>query len=348
MAPLRIHLLITLLAVSVGAGACGGGPSTPQTPTTPAPNPTPTPPASGTVLGSTVDAFTDRPLPGVTVRIAGYPETTTDTAGEFRLEISEPEQLRAVTIASSATVERQTRIRVPGRRATITLMPSSFDLTAFNEMCRSGGALHRWTSAPRVVIQQRVLQFTTVNDQEYVALASVMPDRDASDLLADLTWALPQLTGGTFASFADAQFETAAEGERVRVTNRPGAVIVARYEGLTAATTFWGYTRWSWNGAGEMLTGIVMLDNGFENSGSRYRRSLRSHELGHAMSYTHVTARTSVMNANAQTEPNTFDRDGGRFAFLRPPLNRSPDIDPDPYSANLEALAQQVFWRGMH
>jgi hypothetical protein len=36
----------------------------------------------------------------------------------------------------------------------------------------------------------------------------------------------------------------------------------------------------------------------------------------------------------ATIEPNAFDRDGAKFAFQRPPLNRSPDIDPDPFTGN--------------
>jgi hypothetical protein len=40
------------------------------------------------------------------------------------------------------------------------------------------------------------------------------------------------------------------------------------------------------------------------------------------------------MNAAARLEPNDFDRDGSRVAFQRPPGNRSPDNDPDTFSAN--------------
>ena len=88
-----------------------------------------------------------------------------------------------------------------------------------------------------------------------------------------------------------------------------------------------------------------MIDSGFETSGSIFRRSLRVHELGHALGYNHVTVRDSVMNSHARFEPNVFDRDGSRFAFLRPPQNRSPDVDPDPFSLNLRVPAIPV-WNG--
>ena len=63
-------------------------------------------------------------------------------------------------------------------------------------------------------------------------------------------------------------------------------------------------------------------------------RSLRVHELGHALGYRHVTAALSVMNATALLEPTAFDRDATRIAFDRQPGNRSPDVDPDSATTN--------------
>jgi hypothetical protein len=301
------------------------------------------------VSGITIDGLTDRPLGGVTIRVDGLGETVTGADGTFRFDAADPQQIHPVTISSSATVVRTTRLRVPGPDATLPLFPASLDLRAFDEMFRGSpspsDALHRWTTAPRVVVQTRVLQFTNITDLDYTALSSTMSDAEVTELLDNLTWALPQLTGNAFSAFADQQRETAAEGESVRVY-RPGLIVVARYEGLQDVMKYWGYTRWAWNGAGEMQAGIMMIDREFDTSGSVYRRSLRVHEFGHALGYTHVYARQSVMNTDARTEPNAFDRDGARLAFLRPPLNRSPDIDPDPFTGNLRALARQIFWAG--
>ena len=303
------------------------------------------PPSRGT-RGTIVDGLTARALSGVTVRVEGLPEITTATDGSFLVETPDPEQVRPVLISSSATIERSTRLRVPGPEATLSLMPSSVDLRAFDEMFRYSGALRRWTSAPRIVVQTRVLQFTNVNDVEFTALDATMSESDVSSLIADLTWALPQLTGNAFGGFAEQQRETAAPNDRVNV-QRSNLIVVARYEGLTAATGFWGYTRWAWNGAGEVQAAILMLDRNFDAADGPFRRSLRSHELGHALGYQHVTARDSVMNSSARLEPNSFDRDSAKLAFLRPTLNRSPDIDPDPFSSNLRAFTGLVWSRGM-
>jgi hypothetical protein len=339
--------LVVVLILALAASACGS--SSPPTAPTPSNNPAPpTPPPAQTagVNGTAVDALTDRPLSGVTVRVDGLGETVTSASGSFHFDAADPQQIRPVAMSSALTVERATRLRIPGPDATLSLMPASLDLAAFDQMFRGNlGSLHRWTSAPRIVVQNRVLQFTNISDIDYTALSSVMSADEGTALIGDLTWALPQLTGNAFDAFADQQRETAAEGARVRVS-RSGLIVVARYEGLTAATGFWGYTRWAWNGAGEMTTGIVMLDRGFETSGSQFRRSLRAHEFGHALGYNHVTLTPSVMNQAARLGPNSFDRDAAKFAFQRPPLNRSPDIDPDPYTGNLRALASQVFWSG--
>jgi hypothetical protein len=295
------------------------------------------------IVGTAIDGVTDQRLSGVVVRVTGIGEAVTGSDGLFELTTSDPEQVRTVTLSSASTVDRETHLRAPGPPATLSLMPRSLDLAAFDQMFRSSGSLARWTSAPSLVIQTRVLQFTNVTDQEYTATTMRMSDSEIDALATDLGWALPQLTGNNFGAFAAEQVETAAPGDRVLVT-RPGQIVVARYVGLQTATTFWGYGRWQTSG-GEVRAGIVMLDNGFENSGSQFRRSLRAHELGHSLGYNHVTARDSVMNSAARLEPNTFDKAGAKLAFLRPPLNRSPDIDPDAFTTNLRALAEAV-WHG--
>ena len=252
--------------------------------------------------------------------------------------------MREVRITSGATVERVTHVRAPGSDVRFTLMSSAMNLRAFDEMFRHTGSLARWTTAPRVIVQSRVLKFEGVNGADYPATAAEMSTPEVSALLGDLNWGLPQLTGGTFTGFAGEDRELAYVNERVSVI-RNGAIVVARYEGLTAATGYWGYARWGISASGEVQSGIVMIDKDFDTSGSPYRRSLRVHELGHALGYNHVTARDSVMNSHARFEPNNADRDAARFAFLRPPLNRSPDLDPDPFSVNMRSSTELV-WRG--
>jgi hypothetical protein len=293
----------------------------------------PSPPAGGAsaVAGQVFDATTSQPVSGASVHVDGIGDATTLSNGSFAVAgVAGNVALRSVMVTSPATIDRSTWAVLPGASASISLMPSSIDLTAFNQMFRgNNGELHRWTSAPTVVLQRRAFRFTNLTDSTYTTTSSLMPEDEADGILADLAWALPQLSAGVFPAFANVQRETASDGDVVSVF-RPGVVVVALADGLTAASGFAGYTRWAWNGAGEMIDAVVVFDRTFDGSSSPFRRVVRAHELGHALGYNHVTARPSVMDPRATIEPNQFDRDGARIAFQRPLLNRSPDVDPKP------------------
>jgi hypothetical protein len=118
-------------------------------------------------------------------------------------------------------------------------------------------------------------------------------------------------------------------------------------DAVQPAISTWGYGRWAWNVVGEVQMGAMMLDNGFEQSDSPYRRSLRAHELGHTLGYDHVASDHSVMNLSGRIEPTTFAVDATTIAFRRMPLNRSPDIDPDPVTVNHRtSMRSTVQWEG--
>lgn len=295
--------------------------------------------------GSIVDGLTENAVAGATVEIDGLSAITAGPDGAFQIDATDPEQTRLARIRSAVSVERSTHLRIPGSNARLTLIPSSFDLSSFDLMFRSGGPLRRWIDVPRVTFLRPVLRFTTVSASEYVATGATMSEADIDLLRDDLVWGLRQLTANRFDTFADERRETATAAESVRVL-RTGEIVVARYDGLQSATGFWGYGRWATDGAGTVLGGIIMLDLGFDTSSSPFRRSLRVHELGHALGYNHVT-RTSVMHASARFEPNEFDIGAAKLAFLRPPGNRTPDTDPDPFTANFRSGL--VIWSaGIH
>jgi hypothetical protein len=52
-----------------------------------------------------------------------------------------------------------------------------------------------------------------------------------------------------------------------------------------------------------------------------------------------------VMNSSGRVGLTEFDRQGARIAFQRPPLNMSPDIDPDPITVN-RAPRNGLTWKG--
>jgi hypothetical protein len=327
--------LVLTLVVSM---SCGG--STPAAPSPAAPAPT-----SAALTGTTRDAGSGAALAAVTVRIEGLGEVVSDATGRFQIGAPGPSQTRVVVVSSPLVVTRETRLVAPGPDASIALIPASYDLATFDQLFRYGPTgLHRWTSTPALAIIERVLRFTNVADAEYVATSGTLADADVQSLLRDLVWGLPRVTGDTCGAFTSTTRQMPAEGDRVQV-RRNGAIVVARYEGLQDATGYWGYGRWATDASGAVVSGIVMLDARFDASSTGYTCSLRVHELGHALGYGHVMARTSFMNASAVVLPTEFDIGAARLAFQRPPGNRSPDVDPPPFTANVNT--GQVSWSGL-
>lgn len=283
--------------------------------------------------GRAIDAVTQSGVGSLKVGGEGVSGSSCDGTGAFLVTAdSGSTEPRLLIFTGPDLIERRTNVRVPGAELLVSLISGGFDLQAFDEMFRAP-QLRRWITAPPLLLETRSLQFTDVNQMDAVALADTMPDAEAAELLKDLAWALPQLTGGTFTDFAKITRRDSTEGSRVDLLN-DNAITVSRVVGLTAATGFWGYGRWKFQSDGRVTAGILMLDRDFDRSGSNFTRSLRAHELGHALGYQHVTARDSVMNSLARLEPNDFDRAAARIAFQRPPGNRSPDVDPSSASIN--------------
>ena len=328
----RLQVIAAPLLLALASCGGGGAPAAPSTAAPAVVLTAPAPAAVASTAGRVVDALTDAAAASITIAGNGVVPTMSDASGRFNVGITSAIAAPQVGFSGSGFVARTTSVRVPGPDATVSLIPSSFDVTAFNEMFRVSQLL-RWTEAPALTIQTRTLQFTGTNDADFTALADQMTEGEYAQLVADLTWGLPQLTGGQFTAFASITRETADVGGRVHILN-PGRITVARYVGLTTATSFWGYSRWFLRNDGAITSGESMLDRDFERSGSPFLRSLRTHELGHSLGCNHVTVRSSVMNSAARLEPNDFDRGASRIAFQRPPGNRAPDTDPDAFSAN--------------
>jgi hypothetical protein len=325
-------------ALTLLVTACGGSDGAPVAPSPPTPAP------SFAVTGTVTDALSGAALTGADVIVEGVGATTSAADGSFSLTTNGPQALRRVTLRSPSAVERITGVKVGAALATFSLIPTSFDLVTFDQMARgSGGELHRWMAPPRLVVQRRVLAFTNLSDLSYIGTARLLSDEEVAGLIADLSDGVSMVSGGLHTAFADVTIEAAGEGEVVGVSH-PGAIHVARYEGLRAATTFAGYSRWSWNGLGELAQAIVMLDRVYEESGTPFRRALRTHELGHAYGYSHVTARPSFMSASGTEEVTANDRDIARIAFQRPPRNVSPDSDPSTFSTNRASTRET--WTG--
>jgi hypothetical protein len=299
------------------AAACGGSPTAPSDD------------IGGQVLrGQTVSAADGRSASNVSVQIGREQPVTTDTDGNFQVGIDGAASHTAV-FASAATVERRTTLRnASSERVRVSLIPSSFDLAAFDEMFRANeSGLQRWTSAPRLVIVASVMTYSPSFSSDFPATAEQLTDDEVTTMVAHLREGLGLLTGGTYTNFASVDVERPADGTRVS-TVRSGTIIVGRYNGVVTFAQTIGFGQWAVESDGSVRAGAMYLDRDFDRTDGR-RRLLRIHELGHALGYQHVTSRTSIMNPAIGPEPSEFDRVGAAIAFQRPPGNRAPDTDPE-------------------
>jgi hypothetical protein len=311
------HIIITVGAVS---GCTGGSPTEPASDGGSSSSPD--------VLGMTLSAVDGQPIGGVTVRI-GSKTAVSAADGSFQMQqvASGPQ---AAILSGTSIVERRTTVTaLPAETMRETLIPLTFDLTAFDQMFRgSNDRLQRWTATPSLVVVTTVMNYTAgFGDQDnYYATSEQLTEDETTLLIDQLTEALAMLTGNTFASFASIERESASSGSKVN-TLRIGKIVVGRYNGIQGLLSTIGFGRWATEASGEVVGGAVYLDRDYDKSNDA-RRLLRTHELGHALGYNHVTARVSIMNPAVGPEPTVFDRQGAIIAFLRPPGNQSPDTDP--------------------
>jgi hypothetical protein len=252
---------------------------------------------------------------------------TTDSRGFFQAEVAEPGTYDT-RITASTIVERHTTVTVPvAEPPRFSLIPTSFDLAAFDEMFRTTNErLQRWTTRPALVILATVMSYRAGSDGFFNATSEQMTDDEVAEMSTHLTEGLSLLTGGTYTSFTTLAVERPAANERVNVW-RQGTIVVGRYTGVQSTAGTIGFGQWAEEIDGSITGGATYLDREFDRVDGR-RRLLRIHELGHALGYQHVTTRASIMNPAIGPEPTEFDRAGAIIAFQRLPGNRTPDTDP--------------------
>jgi hypothetical protein len=305
-----------IVIVSILGSSCGGSSS--GSPTAPGGTP------ALFYRGETVSAIDGSPIAGVAIK-AGAREGLSDNQGRFELtDLKQGSTI--VTLSGPSIVERRRNVAIPADTGKETLIPSAFDLEAFDEMFRGTGRLQRWTSAPALVVLGSVMRYEGIGSDEYLATSTRLTEDEIALMIEHLTEGLSLLTGQRFTSFSSIVVERPDSGDRVN-TLRTGSIVVGRYRGVQTLSSTIGLGRWSTAGnSAEVIGGAMYLDLNFDRDDPA-RRLLRIHELGHALGYRHVTKRLSIMNPAIGPLPTEFDRSAAMIAFERMPGNVSPDDD---------------------
>lgn len=327
---LRLPAAAALVTCALGCGGRDAGAPVLPIPTAPT--------GSGpTVSVRVVSTLTDQPVSGASATGASVRSTTSDAAGLVTLEASGAGSY-AVRVAAAQFVTRQTTVAIPGNDARLDLIPSSFDLVAFDQMFRgvtTGGRLAKFLAAPALVVQRSGLLWANSPDDRFLAEDEQWSDTDIDGVIADLTFGLQTISAGVFPAFSEIRVEQAAAGMMVTVP-QAGAIVVARYRGLRGPSgdRIGGFGKTNIDAAGVIRGGIVMLDRDSELQSTAPRR-VRVHELGHVLGASHVTSRLSFMNPDGNGGlPNDADIEAFRVAARRPPGNRTPDVDRADFTLN--------------
>ncbi len=221
MRRLALSMFIVLSLVRCGGGSSPTEPSSPGAPST-------------TLLqGQTLNAIDGAVVPNLSVRIGTRFPITSDSSGFFQTDLSN-QSPTTVVVSGGSVVERETRMGPSASRTRVAMIPSSFDLGAFDEMFRSSNAqLQRWTSRPSLVILGAVMDYRNGSDQTYSATGDQLTDAEVEQLKAHLTEGLALLTGNTYTTFASIEIERPSGGARVN-TLRAGQIVVGRYNGIVS------------------------------------------------------------------------------------------------------------------
>ena len=308
---------ILVAGLCAAAAACSGSKSSPTSPESP----------PRVLQGQAVSAIDGSATGQVSVQIGGRFAIQSDADGNFQVDVGGPGTFAAV-LSGSRVVERRANLTGPtADRTKVPLIPSSFDLPAFDEMFRGSNRAPQALDGAAGSRHRRHGHEVQRERHRPVRSAQRTADRDEVTALTNhLNEALALLTGGTFTSFASVKVEWPAAGEQVGV-QRNGTIVVGRYTGIQDQAQTIGYGSWAEQPDGTVVGGSMWLDRDFDRDDAE-RRLVRIHELGHALGYSHVTVRTSIMNPSLGPSPTDFDRAAALIAFQRPVGNTSPDTDP--------------------
>ena len=189
------------------------------------------------------------------------------------------------------------------------------DAAALREMLEGpSGRRESWAAAPALVVITSVLDY----EKGDLATGFAVTDRslsavDLDQLRSDLTAALVELTDGRLNAFRDVIVDTPEAGSTISMF-RPGQIVVGRFRGVRAITGNLGYGGRAVRRNGAISGAVVILDEEGDRESDR-RRLIRTHELGHALGYNHVTSRPSIMNPRVGSQVSEFDRSAIRQAM---------------------------------
>jgi hypothetical protein len=230
-------------------------------------------------------------------------------------------------------IERRTAVKLPASGVHLSMIPSTFDQAAFEELAprATTTGLRRWTQDPSLTILTNAVEYDGVSYNPLVTDRGI-PETDFNCLLDGVKRAIGPMSDNTL-TFKKVETLALPAGSHFSVPSTPeGTIVIAVAHGVNAngrASPFAGVD------PTVLVRGVVWVSaDNLPLCGSTAAR-VYPHELGHALGYEHVTREASVMSGIDPTSGLTeFDREAIRIVYQRTPGNRSPDVDPPAFVVN--------------
>jgi hypothetical protein len=210
-----------------------------------------------------------------------------------------------------------------------------FDLGFFDHVFRWNGAnpTSRWTEEPTFEIWTRKFRCEEGGPDEACQRLVATDDNASATFISNaesvINNDLRPLTGG-FVRGNDVRRRGHDPGSVVAAGQMysPGVIVIVLVQNSRTTKSWAG---WQLTGSSGIYSGRVQINTRHLNS-----LCIMSHEIAHTLGYHHPDGqysgpKPSVMRCDG---PTADDRLHGRILYLRPPGSRTPDKDPDWYTAN--------------
>lgn len=300
------------------------------------------PPLVSRILaGRAVDILDElRPVAGVSVEIPGTARVTTDSDGGFEFSVPASSTVYTLHFYRDGFVERHTFGTIGAAPKTFSLIPSSFDLAAFEEFAPRTSGLRRWTSNPTLTVEQSIIDFATASNgfTDFIATDRTVPPGEMECIVSGIRDSLGPMTGDQLRFEAVRVEAPLAGGSRVlTMSTAEGTILVLPATHLGSNGRGIAYEG---SVEGVLVRGVVFIDtDALPHCGQTAARTY-PHELGHSLGYAphHVTLAPSIMGSPPTAVVSDFDRAAIQVVYGRNPGNVSPDSDPRDSSDGMSAL----------
>jgi hypothetical protein len=290
----------------------------------------------GGVKGVVTDILNGSTLGGIDVSIPNQGSVATSGNGAFSLSVSYAGAF-PLNAVGGIYFKRETSVTVGSfANVELSLIPNGmgFDMSFFDHVFRWNGEnpTSRWTDEPTFEIWTQEFRCEQGGADEacqrLVATDSRAPAVFINNAESVLATDVRALTGGF------------VRGNKVRRRSHdPGTVVAAgqMYSPevvvivlVRNSNTTKSWAGWQKTGTERMYSGRVQINTRHEDL-----RCIMSHEIAHTLGYHHPDGQYSVPKPSVMRcdGPTTDDRLHGRVLYLRPPGSRTPDKDPDWFSA---------------